>query len=123
MFFVKILTIITITIAILIAVYLRANTLDKSSTISEFYKNNMDTSTDVALWANGGAYFRWRSELLENKALPELNIFYRTFGNIENPAIVSAVSTARAMDFASSCIFVTNPLLIPNDACWPKPKT
>lgn len=88
MFFVKILTIITITIAILITVYLRANTLDKSSTISEFYKNNMDASTDVALWANGGAYFRWQSELLENKALPELNVFYRTFGNIENPAIV-----------------------------------
>ena len=88
MFFVKILTIITITIAILITVYLRANTLDKSSTISEFYKNNMDASTHVALWANGGAYFRWQSELLENKALPELNVFYRTFGNIENPAIV-----------------------------------
>ena len=39
------------------------------------------------------------------------------------PAIVSAPSTALAIELAISFISVTIPLVIPKDACCPKPNT
>lgn len=64
------------------------NPLDKSENIGSFYSENPEAGPDAALWARGGSYFSWPSSLLENSQFPELNIFYRTFGNPNNPAIV-----------------------------------
>ena len=77
-----------ITIVFSIALYSLLNPLDKSSTIGAFYSNNPGVGPDAELWGRGGSYFRWLSRQTENSQWPALNIFYRTFGNIDNPRIV-----------------------------------
>jgi pimeloyl-ACP methyl ester carboxylesterase len=77
-----------IIIIFLLFIYLLFNPLDKSSNARDFYKRNLGIGPDAALWSSGGLYFRWQSNNPENNNLPKLNIFYRTFGNINNPAIV-----------------------------------
>jgi|TARA_B110000914_G_scaffold211318_1_gene211287 pimeloyl-ACP methyl ester carboxylesterase len=71
-----------------IFIYGLLNPLDNSKTIGEFYKSNPHAGPDAKSWGSGGSYFRWQSRQPENSDLPDLNIFYRTFGNIKNPAIV-----------------------------------
>ena len=68
--------------------YLLWNPLDDSSNVDEFYTSNPDAGPDAAAWGRGGSYFQWQSSHPENSHLPQLNIFYRTFGNSDNPAIV-----------------------------------
>jgi len=77
-----------IVIVFSLVIYSLWNPLDNSSNIGEFYSSNPDAGPDAELWGRGGSYFRWQSSQTENSQLPELNIFYRTFGNIDNPAIV-----------------------------------
>ena len=77
---------IPIVCAILIYAFL--NPLDKSSTIGEFYEKNPNAGPNAELWGAGGSYFRWQSRQRENGHWPDVKIFYRTFGNIDNPAIV-----------------------------------
>jgi pimeloyl-ACP methyl ester carboxylesterase len=85
---VKVIAIAFIAIAISIAIYSLLNPLDNSSDLAEFYNNNPDSGPDAELWGRGGLYFRWQSGQPENSQWPELNIFYRTFGNSDNPAII-----------------------------------
>ena len=77
-----------IVIVLSMVIYSLWNPLDNSNTIGEFYNSHPDAGPDAELWGRGGSYFRWQSSLPENSQLPELNIFYRTFGNSDNPAIV-----------------------------------
>ena len=77
-----------IVIGFSIVIYSLWNPLDDSSDIGEFYSSNPDAGPDAELWGRGGSYFRWQSKQPENSQFPELNVFYRTFGNIDNPAIV-----------------------------------
>ncbi|MDC0088462.1 alpha/beta hydrolase [Porticoccaceae bacterium] len=70
------------------AIYALWNPLDNSSNIGEFYNSNPDAGPDAESWGRGGSYFPWQSNQPENSQLPEINIFYRTFGNSDNPAIV-----------------------------------
>ena len=79
---------IAIAIAISITIYSLSNPLDNSSNVGEFYNTNPDVGPDAELWGRGGSYFRWQSSQAENSQFPELNIFYRTFGDSDNPAIV-----------------------------------
>ncbi len=74
-------------ITLSILVYSLRNPLDTSSTVAEFYRRNPDAGPDAELWGRGGSYFHWQSCQSENRQWPELNIFYRTFGNRDNPAI------------------------------------
>ena len=62
--------------------------LDNSTNIGEFYDDNPDAGPDAEAWGRGGSYFQWQSDQPENSQFPSLNIFYRTFGNKNNPAIV-----------------------------------
>jgi len=62
--------------------------LANSSNIGEFNTSKPDAGPDAELWGRGGSYFSWRSSEPENSQWPELNIFYRTFGDSDNPAIV-----------------------------------
>ena len=71
-----------------LVIYSLRNPLDNSSNIGEFYTSNPDAGPDAELWGRGGSYFSWRSSEPENSQWPELNIFYRTFGDSDNPAIV-----------------------------------
>ena len=64
------------------------NPLDKSKNIEDFFTSNPGIGSDAVSWGLGGSFFRWQSEKTQNSHLPKLNIFYRTFGNIDNPAIV-----------------------------------
>ncbi|MEZ7942512.1 MAG: alpha/beta fold hydrolase, partial [Halioglobus sp.] len=77
-----------IVIVLSMVIYSLWNPLDNSNTIGEFYNSHPDAGPDAESWGRGGSYFRWRSSLSENSQWPELNIFYRTFGNSDNPAIV-----------------------------------
>lgn len=85
---VRIIATLFIAIAISITIYSLSNPLDNSSNVGEFYNTNPDVGPDAELWGRGGSYFRWQSSQTENSQFPELNIFYRTFGNSDNPAIV-----------------------------------
>ena len=62
--------------------------LDNSTNIGEFYDDNPDAGPDAEAWGRGGSYFQWQSDQPENSQFPALNIFYLTFGNKNNPAIV-----------------------------------
>ena len=85
---IKITFIPLIVIALSIVIYVLSNPLDNSGHIGDFYSSNPDAGPDAELWGRGGSYFPWQSNQPENSQLPELNIFYRTFGNSDNPAIV-----------------------------------
>ena len=84
----KIIAIPLTLIACAILIYTFLYPLDTSKTIDEFYKKNSNIGPDAELWGTGGSYFRWQSIQPENSDFPDINIFYRTFGNIDNPAIV-----------------------------------
>ena len=62
--------------------------LDNSRSIGEFFKSNPDAGPEAEVWGSGGSYFGWQSSLSENRKFPKVNVFYRTFGNISNPAII-----------------------------------
>lgn len=64
------------------------NPLDKSKNIEDFFTSNPGIGSDAVSWGLGGSFFRWQSEQSQKSHLPKLNIFYRTFGNINNPSIV-----------------------------------
>ena len=83
-------TILMVLVIIVLALMLfrMINPLDKSKNIEEFFANNPGIGSDAISWGRGGSFFRWQSEKTQNSHLPKLNIFYRTFGNIDNPAIV-----------------------------------
>jgi pimeloyl-ACP methyl ester carboxylesterase len=85
---IRAIAILFIAIVFSITIYTFWNPLDNSRNIGEFYSSNPNAGPDAELWGRGGSYFPWQSSQLENSQLPELNIFYRTFGNIDNPAIV-----------------------------------
>ena len=85
---VKVIAISFVAIIFSIAIYSLLNPVDNSSNIGEFYSSNPDAGPDAESWGRGGSYFRWRSSEPENSQWPELNIFYRTLGNSDNPAIV-----------------------------------
>jgi pimeloyl-ACP methyl ester carboxylesterase len=84
----KIILMPLIPIVCAILIYAFLNPLDKSSTIGEFYEKNPNAGPNAELWGAGGSYFRWQSRQRENGHWPDVKIFYRTFGNIDNPAIV-----------------------------------
>ncbi|MFT4519091.1 MAG: pimeloyl-ACP methyl ester carboxylesterase [Halioglobus sp.] len=85
---IRVMAIAFIVIVLSMVIYSLWNPLDNSSTIAEFYNSNLDAGPDAELWGRSGSYFRWQSSQTENSQFPELNIFYRTFGNMDNPAIV-----------------------------------
>ena len=85
---VKVIALLFITIVLTFALVSLLNPLDTSSNIGEFYTSNPDAGPDAESWGRGGSYFRWQSSQPENSQQPKLNIFYRTFGNSDKPAIV-----------------------------------
>ena len=73
---------------LLIGLLMAMNPLDDSTSSHEYYKAMKSPPAQASEWSEGGAYFNWSSSLTENKNFDPLNIFYRTFGSRENPAIL-----------------------------------
>ena len=73
-------------------VVLMLSPVDQSTSSEAFYEKNYagrEASPSKAIeWSAGGAYFSWNSTLPENAEFPALNIFYRSFGDRDNSAIV-----------------------------------
>lgn len=82
---VKAIGVIIIIVFFMFILFLSSNPLDTSTNTKEFFKKNPQTGSEAESWSSGGSFFNWQSN--NTKAL-ELNIFYRTFGDIDNPAIV-----------------------------------
>jgi len=82
---VKAIDVIIIIVFFMFILFLSSNPLDTSTNTKEFFKKNPQTGSEAESWSSGGSFFNWQSN--NTKAL-ELNIFYRTFGDIDNPAIV-----------------------------------
>jgi len=82
---VKAIGVIIIIVFFMFILFLSSNPLDTSTNTKEFFKKNPQTGSEAESWSSGGSFFNWQSN--NTKALG-LNIFYRTFGDIDNPAIV-----------------------------------
>ena len=73
---------------ILVLVLLVLNPIDRSTSSQIYYAVMENPPADAAAFSAGGSYFSWSSSLAENSDFEPLNIFYRSFGSRENPAIV-----------------------------------
>ena len=69
-------------------VLLALNPIDQSTSSQKYYAAMENPPADAAAWSAGGSYFSWSSSLAENSDFEPLNIFYRSFGSRDNPAIV-----------------------------------
>jgi hypothetical protein len=69
-------------------IYVLWKLLDSSANIDDFYTSNPDAGPDSPAWRRDGSYFSWQSSQPVNSHSPELNIFYRTFGNKKIPLLL-----------------------------------
>ena len=73
---------------ILLLVLLVLNPIDQSTSSQIYYAAIENSPADASAFSAGGSYFSWSSSLTENRNFEPLNIFYRSFGSREKPAIV-----------------------------------
>jgi len=73
---------------ILVLVLLALNPIDQSTSSQNYYAAMNNPPADAAAFSTAGSYFSWSSSLAENRDFEAINIFYRSFGSTENPAIV-----------------------------------
>jgi pimeloyl-ACP methyl ester carboxylesterase len=69
-------------------VLLALNPIDQSISSKAYYDTMENPPARAAAFSAGGSYFSWSSALSDNSDFGPLNIFYRSFGTRQNPAIV-----------------------------------